>query len=53
MSYFPLYSESKIEFELDLSNYATCADTLQFPEKDDLSNLKSEVDEIDVDSLAE
>ena len=54
MSYFPSYghSRNKIEVELDLSNYATKSDlenatgvdTLQFAKKDDLANLKSEVD---------
>ena len=49
MSYFPPYSNSKItvEVELDLSNYATKSDlkhTPKFAKKDDLANLKSEVD---------
>ena len=59
--FFPLYSHSKnkIEVELDLSNYATKfdlknttgVDTLQFSKKDDLDNLKLEVDKLDVDKL--
>ena len=59
--FFPLYSHSKnkIEVELDLSNYATKfdlknttgVDTLQFSKKDDLDNLKLEVDELDIDKL--
>ena len=63
MSYFPpySYSKNKIEVELDFSNYATKsdlknatgADTLQFFKKDDLANLKSEVDKLDIDKLAE
>ena len=61
MSYFPPYGHSKneIEVELDLSNYATksglenatAVDTLQFTEKDDLANLKSEVDKLDIEKL--
>ena len=63
MSYFPpySYSKNKIEVELDFSNCATKsdlknatgADTLQFFKKDDLVNLKSEVDKLDIDKLAE
>ena len=63
MSYFPpsSYSKNKIEVELDFSNYATKsdlknatgADTSQFFKKDDLANLKSEVDKLDIDKLAE
>ena len=34
----------------DLIN-ATGADTLQFTKKDDLTNLKSEVDNLDIDEL--
>ena len=59
--FFPLYSHSKnkIEVELDLSNYATKfdlknttgVDTLQFSKKDDLDNLKLEVDKLDIDKL--
>ena len=59
--FFPLYSHSKnkIEVELDLSNYATKfdlknttgVDTLQFSKKDDLDNLKVEVDKLDIDKL--
>ena len=54
MSYFPPYghSKNKIEIELDLSIYATNAasnDALQFAEKYDLANLKSEVDKLDID----
>ena len=47
--------------KLDLSNdatksdlkKATCVDTSQFAKKDDLANLKSEVDKLDNDKLAE
>ena len=59
MSYFPPYghSKNKIEIELDLSIYATKSDlknaasndALQFAEKYDLANLKSEVDKLDID----
>ena len=59
--FFPLYihSKNKIEVELDLSNYATKfdlknttgVDTLQFSKKDDLDNLKLEVDKLDIDKL--
>ena len=58
MSYFPPYSHSrnKIEVKLDLSNYATKnatgVDTSQFAKKDDLANLKTEVDKLDIDKLA-
>ena len=46
MSYFPHYghTKNKIEVELDLSNK---------DEKDDLANLKSEVDQLDINKLAE
>ena len=63
MSYFPpySYSKNKIEFELDFSNYATqsylknakCVDRSQFARKDDIANLKSEVDKLHVDKLSE
>ena len=60
MSYFPPYSHSKyrIEIELDLSNYATKfefsigVETSQFAKKDDIANLKSEVDELNIDKIA-
>ena len=61
MGYITPYSHSKnkIEVELDLSNYAikfdiknaTSVDTSQFAKKDDLANLKSEVDKLDIDKL--
>ena len=61
MSYFAPYGHSKHEIknDLDLSSYATKSDlknatgidTLQFSKKDDLANLKSEVDKTDVDEL--
>ena len=61
IDYFPLcsYSENKIEVELDLSDYATKsslknetgADTSQFAKKDDLTNLKSYIDKMDIDEL--
>ena len=49
----------KIEVELNLSNYATKSvlkkatglDTSQFAKKDDLANLKSDIDELDIDEL--
>ena len=60
MSYFLLYgySKSKIEVELELSNYATKSDlknaatfdTSQFPIKNEM-NLNSEVDKLDIDKL--
>ena len=63
MSYFSpcSYSKNEIEVELDLSNYATKpelrkttgADTSQCTEKDDLANLKSEVDKLYIDQLSE
>ena len=63
MSYFPIYSHSKdkIEVRLDLSNYAaksdlknvTGVDTSQSAEKDDFANLKTEMDKLDIDKLAE
>ena len=63
MSYFPpySYSKNKIEVKLDLCNYviisdfknATDVDASQFFKKDDLSNLKSGVDKLDIDKLAE
>ena len=63
MSYIPPYrnSKNKIEVELDLSNYATKSDlknptgvdTSQFAKKDDLANLKSAVDKLDIDKLTE
>ena len=47
--------------KLDLSNdatksdlkKATCVDTSQFAKKDDLANLKSEVDKLDINKLSE
>ena len=50
-------SKNKIEVELDLSNYATKSDlksatgvdTSQFAKKDNLANLKSEINKLDVD----
>ena len=63
MSYFPTYSHSKNKTEvgLDLSIYVTKSDsknaagvdTSQFAKKDDLANLKSEVEKQDIDKLAE
>ena len=62
MSYFPIYghSKDKIEIKLDLFNYATKSDlqnvtgvdTSQSAKKDDLANLKTEVDKLDIDKLA-
>ena len=61
MSYFLPYNHSKnnIEVELDLSNYATkyelekvkVVDTSQSAKNNDLANLKSEVDKLDIDKL--
>ena len=58
---FSTYShrKSKIELELDFSNYATKSglknatgvDTSQFAKKDDLANLKPDVDRLDIDKL--
>ena len=63
MSHFLSYghSKNKIEVELDLSKYATKsnlksatgADTSQFVKKDDLTNLKREVDKLDINKLPE
>ena len=57
MSYFlpDGHSKSKREVQLDLSNYATKPDfknatgvvTSQFAKKDDLANLKLEVDKLE------
>ena len=59
--YFPPYSCSggDIEFELDLSNYATKidlknvthVDVSSFASKTNLASLKTEVDKIDADKL--
>ena len=61
MSYFPpcSHSKNKIEFELDLSNYATIPDlknatgmnTGSFAKKIDLTSLKSEVNKLNIDKL--
>ena len=62
MSYFPdTNSKTKIEVELDLSNYATKSDlknatgvdvdTSDFAKKTDLANLKSNFDKLDIDKL--
>ena len=58
MSYFSPYghSRNKIEAELDClmmqqSTNATGVDTSQFAKKDDLANLESEVDKLDIDKL--
>ena len=56
----PTHSKNKMEVALHLSNYATkldlknatVVDTLQFTKKDDLANLKSEVDKLDIDKLS-
>ena len=56
----PLSHEKNIKVEIDLSNYATKkeinnithVDTSNFALKTNLSNLKSEVDKLDVDKLA-
>ena len=50
-----------MKVQLDQSNYATKsdfknatgADTSQFAKKDDLANLKSEVDKLNIDKLSE
>ena len=55
------YSKNKIEVKLDRSNFATksdlknatCVDISQFAKKDDLANLKSEVDKLDIDKSSE
>ena len=62
MSYFPephIHSKSKIEVELDLSNYATKSDltsaagvdTSNFSRKILLANLKSDIDKSGMDKL--
>ena len=64
MSHFPLYSyiQNQIEDKLRLFNYyavksdlksATDVDTSQLANKDDLANLKLEVDKLDIDESAE
>ena len=50
---------ANVKIELHLSNYATRADLQNaagvdasgFPKKNDLSNLKSDVDKLDIDKL--
>ena len=50
---------TNVKVELDLSHYATKsnlkiapgADTSQFAKKDDLANLKSDIDNLDIDKL--
>ena len=59
MSYFTPqgHSENKIEVELNLPYYAakpdvaTAVDTSQFTKKDDLANLNTEFDKLDIDKL--
>ena len=61
LSYFPepFTSKSKIKIVLSLSNYATKFNlknatgvfTLQFAKRDDLANLKTEADKLDIDEL--
>ena len=59
MCYFPPYCHSKNKIKV-LSNYATKCNrknktsvgTFQFAKNDDLANLKSQVDELDIDKLA-
>ena len=63
MNYFSPYIQrkNKIEVELVFSNYATKShlknltgvDTSQFAKKDDLANLKTEVDKSNIDKLAQ
>ena len=53
----PKSSGGKVKVELDLFNYATKVDlknatnidTSKFPKKVDLANLKSNLDELDID----
>ena len=55
----PKSSGGRVKVELDLSNYATKTDlknatgveTSSFAKKTDLPNLKSNVDELDIDKL--
>ena len=59
MSFFTPYShsENEIEVELNLPNYAakpdvaTAIDTSQFAKKDDLANLNTEFDKLDINKL--
>ena len=62
MSYYPepdSYSRNQIKVELDLSNYATKSDLKEttgvdiakFAEKADLTSLKSDVDELDINKV--
>ena len=55
----PKFLGTNVKIELDLSNYATKADlknitgidTLHFAKKNDLANLKSGADKLDIDKL--
>ena len=55
----PKSSGGRVKVELDLSNYptkpdlkkATSVDASKFAKKDDLANLKSNVDKLDIDEL--
>ena len=61
MSYFSPYihRKNKIEVKLDFSNYeikpslknAAGFNASPFAHKDDLANLKSEIDQLDIDKL--
>ena len=53
MSYFPpcSYGKNKIKVKLDLCNYATESDVKNV--KDDLADLKLEVNNLDIGRLAE
>ena len=61
MSYFPepFTNKNKVLVKLNVFNYATKSDiknamgvdTLKFAKKDDLINLKTEVDSLDIDKL--
>ena len=60
--YFPRPKSlgERVKVELDLSNYATkadtknatCVDESKFAKKVDLASLRSEVDKLDIDKLA-
>ena len=55
----PKCSRGRVKVELDLSNYATKADlknatgvdTSKFAKKVDLTNLQSDVEQLDIDKL--
>ena len=57
MSYFTPYGHSENKIEVELLYYAAkpdvarAVDTSQFTKKDDLANLNTELDKLDIDKL--